>query len=536
MIILKNPRVLIWILFIVIALVVIGPNLNPKGVKVVFVEKDSTSGLSVGDVIYKINDKDATTTSVSEQYSDLVKLETNKGSKFVRVNGTLGITVEKVESTNIHLGLDLKGGVRAVISAEQDDAATIEQIVSTLGTRINVFGLREAVIRPITSGTDRFIEISIAGGNEGELRDLLETQGVFEAKIPFSITAVGGKSTLKLAKDYEIFVSNGSITIENKTYNQGEKFTLESIQFEYNNISSNQRLGLTALVFTGSDVKTVFFDPQRSRVDFDGSAYRWFFSVQLSQEGAERFAKVTKNTATVPGGYLDAPIVFYLDEDLIDSLSISSSLKGRTETEIQISGSAATLKEATAEKTKLQSILRSGALPVEIKIVQLDSISPTLGRSFMSSAALAALGALIGVAIIVFARYRRPKLVLPMLIVVISEVVITLGLSVIIGWTIDLAAIGGIIAAVGTGINDQIIILDQAIKGEVEQLSIRERMKRAFFIVFGAAGTLIVAMLPLTFVGFGALRGFALITIIGVLIGIFITRPAYGKIVENMIK
>ncbi|MBI4162593.1 MAG: hypothetical protein HY513_02830 [Candidatus Aenigmarchaeota archaeon] len=534
--ILKNPRVLVWILFILIALVAISPNLNPKGVKVVFVEKDSASGLVLGETIYKINDQDATIPLASGQYTDLVKLETNKGSKFIRVNGTLGVTVEKVEPTNIHLGIDLKGGVRAVVSAEQDDAATIEQIVSTLSTRINVFGLREAVIRTITSGQDRFIEISIAGGNEGELRDLLETQGVFEAKIPFALNAAGGKATLKLGKDYEVFVSNASITVENNIYKPGEKFNLESIGFEYNNLSNTQKLALTATVFTGSDVKTVFFDPQRSRIEFADSAYRWFFSVQLSQEGADKFAKVTKNTAAVPGGYLDAPIVFYLDKDLIDSLSISSSLKGRAETEIQISGSAPTQQTAVDEKTKLQSILRSGALPVEIKIVQLDSISPTLGSSFMSSAALAALGALIGVAIIVFARYRRPKLVAPILVVVVSEILITLGLSVVIGWTIDLAAIGGVIAAVGTGINDQIIILDQALKGEVEQLSIRERMKRAFFIVFGAAGTLIVAMLPLTFVGFGALRGFALITIIGILIGIFITRPAYGKIVESLMK
>ena len=154
----------------------------------------------------------------------------------------------------------------------------------------------------------------------------------------------------------------------------------------------------------------------------------------------------------------------------------------------------------------------------------------------MYSAILAGFVAIIGVTIIIILRYRHPKLVLPMMIVTISEVIITTGVATVIGWTIDLAAIGGIIAAVGTGINDQIIILDQTLKGEVENLSLKERLKRAFFIIFGAAGTMIVAMLPLTFVGFGVLRGFAIVTIIGVLTGIIITRPAYGKIIESLTK
>ena len=52
-----------------------------------------------------------------------------------------------------------------------------------------------------------------------------------------------------------------------------------------------------------------------------------------------------------------------------------------------------------------------------------------------------------------------------------------------------------------------------------------------FFIIMAAAATTIVAMLPLFAMGFGAFKSFALITIAGVLIGVFIARPAYGRIV-----
>ena len=68
---------------------------------------------------------------------------------------------------------------------------------------------------------------------------------------------------------------------------------------------------------------------------------------------------------------------------------------------------------------------------------------------------------------------------------------------------------------------------------------LKVRMRSAFFIIYASAAVLIAAMLPLAYVGFsrgatgiGVLSGFAFTTIIGVLIGIFITRPVYAKFIE----
>ena len=58
----------------------------------------------------------------------------------------------------------------------------------------------------------------------------------------------------------------------------------------------------------------------------------------------------------------------------------------------------------------------------------------------------------------------------------------------------------------------------------------------AFFIIFGAAATTIVAMLPLTIVGIGFIKGFAITIIVGVLVGTLITRPAYARILEMTTK
>ncbi len=60
------------------------------------------------------------------------------------------------------------------------------------------------------------------------------------------------------------------------------------------------------------------------------------------------------------------------------------------------------------------------------------------------------------------------------------------------------------------------------------------RLSRAFVIILGAAATTVVAMLPLLFMGFGSLTGFALIIILGVILGTFIARPAYGRIIGHI--
>ena len=65
---------------------------------------------------------------------------------------------------------------------------------------------------------------------------------------------------------------------------------------------------------------------------------------------------------------------------------------------------------------------------------------------------------------------------------------------------------------------------------------LREKVGRAFTIIFTTAGVAIVAMLPLLLSGVVEISGFALSTIIGVLIGIFITRPAFGVLIQEIYK
>lgn len=528
-----NIRIMVLVAAIIISVIAIAPNPFPSGMKITYVGENLSSKLQVGEILYKINDGRAED-RLYDIYSGTVKFETNKGVKFAPIEGNIQIEAGKAEQTSIKFGLDIKGGTRAFIKVNSSDPETIKHVLETLNNRINFFGLKEAVFRQVDKN---YVEISMAGGSSQELESLLEQQGRFEAKIPVVLQVKNNASLLKLGKNYNISVSSGSVAINGDMYNEGSSFLIEGINFSLSGVSQ-KFVNITSIVFTSSDIKAVFYDPQRSRVQPVQGGFVWSFAVQLSPEGAQRFAKITKNLEVVPGSqesYLSSQIYFYLDDEVLDSLNIVSTLKGREETEISITGSAASIEESAKERSRLQSILRSGALPVGIEIVQIDSISPTLGEGFLKSAALAAVVAMLGVLAVVVVRYRKFRIVLPMIVTAMAEVLIILGVSVLIGWTIDVAAVAGVIAAVGTGIDSQIIILDQTLRKEKIE-TLREKMRDAFFIIFGAAGTVIAAMLPLMVIGFGALRGFAITTMIGVFVGILITRPAFGAIVERIVK
>ena len=187
---------------------------------------------------------------------------------------------------------------------------------------------------------------------------------------------------------------------------------------------------------------------------------------------------------------------------------------------------------------KLQTILETGKLPVKLKIVQIDNISPTLGAEFLKNALLVGLIALIAVILILTFAYKKAVLSIPIIITGLSEVFIILGIAALIRWNLDLVSIAGIIVAIGTGVDDQIVITDETLNKEntKRKLTWKEKIKNAFFIILGAYFTTLVAMLPLMSAGAGMLKGFALTTIIGISIGVFITRPAFADILSELVK
>lgn len=332
--------------------------------------------------------------------------------------------------------------------------------------------------------------IEVAGATPSDLRDLITQQGKFEAKIGNDTAFVGGE------KDITYVARSGE---QSGIYSCSTMQNQEVCQFR--------------------------------------------FAISLSEEAAKRHANITSKLDLSPENpeYLSQKLDLYLDDKLVDSLYISRDLKGQETTQISIQGSGVgtTRKEAYDNAIKnmkqLQTVLITGSLPFKLKIEKLDTISPLLGKEFTKGIITLALIVFLSVSIVLFIRYRRIKITLAIILTMFSEAFITLAIAALIRWNLDASSIAGIIAGMGTGVNDQIIITDEAVSSGKET-SLKQRIKAALFVIFGAFFTIIAAMLPLFWAGAGLLKGFALTTILSVSVGILITRPAFAEIVRGIIK
>lgn len=266
---------------------------------------------------------------------------------------------------------------------------------------------------------------------------------------------------------------------------------------------------------------------------------QWHTPFTLNEDGARTLQKVAIET-----GAADNPeahyLNMYLDENKIYGAPLSYSAASRLkETPIYSwEASTGTDEVAKTEAETLQIHLRAGALPVNVVLVGSGHVDASLGEQFKTEAVIAGLLSLIAVAAVVFRRYRRPEILVPMVGTSVSEVIMILGVAAAIGWQLDLAAIAGIIAAIGTGIDHLVIITDEVLyEGKLPPTKVfLSRIGKAFAIIFGAAATTIIAMSPLVVMGFGALKGFAITTIIGVFIGVVIARPVYGVVIKELLE
>ncbi|MFH1591922.1 MAG: protein translocase subunit SecD [Candidatus Woesearchaeota archaeon] len=498
-------RVIILLFVLLLCLIAINPNPYASGLEVKNVGGEAASqGIKHGDVVESINGE--TIESIEEFNSVIGSIGVNSTFIFRSSGGEVAyittqkpeITVQIVRTNNIQKGLDLSGGTRVLLRPDVERTVSDQEItnlIDVLNNRLNTYGLSDLQIR---SAKDRegtkLVLIEIAGASRQEVKELIEQQGEFEAKIGNDTVFVGSEKDIT-------FVCKDDGTCS------GIRNCDESA---------------------------------------NGAFCTFEFQISLSGDAAKRHAEITKDIpigAEEDGGrvYLELPLDLYLDGQLVSSLQISEGLKGLETTAILISGPGngatqeAAYDDALKEMNRLQTVLITGSLPFGLEIEKLDSISPLLGGNFVKNAFFVGFLALITVSIITFIRFRKLKIVLPMMFTMASEVFIILGVAAFIGWRLDLVSIAGIIAAVGTGVDDQIVITDEVLRGQERAYNWKQRIKRAFFIIFAAYATTFVALLPLWNAGAGLVRGFAITTLIGITVGVLITRPAFASIVEKLL-
>ncbi len=228
----------------------------------------------------------------------------------------------------------------------------------------------------------------------------------------------------------------------------------------------------------------------------------------------------------------------------IANMDVSSMESSRFQTfsQLNITGHADSYPSSKERLDELLLILESGSLPIAIDSISTESISPFLGKSFLKTSLWIGVFAILTVAIVLFIRYKRFNLAAPIILTSASEILILLGVLSLMNFRLDLAAVAGILATIGTGVDDNIIIIDELLRGKKKDEaehneSLLKKVKKAFFIMFAAAATTAATMFPIIFfsLGLGKLVGFAVTILIGTAIGIFIVRPVYAQIARHIV-
>jgi preprotein translocase subunit SecD len=501
----------IWLFIVIVLLSLLsifassnGFTLFQRGVLITSVEQNSSAfqyGLRQGQIITAIDGKAINNITdysnyIQSKFPSLnqtkIIIKTKDLEAILYTNNAPNITVSKIPKTNLKAGLDLAGGARALVDAQGKDLSSSElnDLVAITTNRFNVYGLSDIKVSPISDlSGKRYMLIEIAGATPTDLRSMIENQGKFEAKIGNQTVFVGGD------KDVASVCRNDATCARIETCQQ--------------------------------DSSSQYF-------------CRFTFTIYLSEDAAKRHADITNAISinvTNPE-YLSQPLDLYVDDSLVESLLISKDLKGQVTTQIAVSGSGTgatqddAYKAAEANMHKLQTILITGSLPYKLQIIKLDTISPLLGQNFVKYILIAGIAALLSASLIIFIRYRKLKQSLTVILISLAEIIIILGVAALIDWNLDLASIAGILASIGTGFDDQIVILDESLHKTA--YSIKQKIKMAFAIIMGAYFTVLVSLLPLMWAGAGLLKGFAITTIIGISVGVFITRPAFGDMIKMM--
>ena len=568
--ILKTPRVLVLLFFLVASLIAISPQFSEEGVAIRAVKQNSTASFAgfenpkaslkptAREIILSINNKpvidektyyeltenlpvnsSAVIVTSKQKYIVYVKpktvtvtlnetewinqtkivfdekknitktlieeIEINKTTKEEIGAEELGLEIFPKPVTNIRKGLDLQVGTRVMLEpAEPITPENMTFVLQNLKERLNVYGLSDIVVTQADDlptylgGTGKqFVVVEIAGATKQEVLELLGKQGKFEAKISNTTVFVGGRDITRVAR-------------------------------------SADQAGI---------------DPQAGcgPTGTGDWSCRFRFAITLTADAAEKQATVTNKldiTSERGEEFLSEKLILYLDDTPVDELLIGAELRGRPLTDIAISGSGSgkTRQEATnnalANMKRLQTILQTGSLPVKLNVVTMETISPTLGKEFVNNALIAGLLSALAISIIIYAKYRRLLIAIPIVLTSLSEIIMLLGFAALINWNLDLAAIAGIIISIGTGFNHQVIITDEILYGGSKDQFVdwKNRVKNGILIIMTAYVTTTSAMIPLWFAGAGLLRGFAITTIFGFTFGVFISRPAYAAIAEILLK
>lgn len=373
----------------------------------------------------------------------------------------------------LDLDISASGKVLTVKLSDAEKAAaddrTIQQSLEIVRRRVDEVGTREPTIQ--RQGADRIL-IQVPGiGSAAELKALIGTT----AKLTFN--PVVGRTT-----DANARPGVGNVLLPSQD-EPGVYYIIENTP-----------------VVTGEELtnaQPAFDQNSQPAVNFT-----------FNPSGARKFGAYT-------AANIGQPFAIILDNEVISAPVIRDAI---TTGSGQISGSM-----DVAGSTQLAVLLRAGALPAELTILEERTIGPELGQDSIDAGKLGSIVAIVAVVAYIVASYGLFGVFAS--VAVIVNVILLLAVMSAIGATLTLPGIAGIVLTVGTAVDANVIIYErireELRKGKRVANSIDTGFQEAMSAIIDANVTTFIAGLVMFFIGSGPVKGFAVTLTIGLVTSVF---------------
>ena len=421
-----------------------------------------------------------------------------------------------------HLGLDLVGGVQALLEADIPSTQTIDPkdmsvAVQIVDNRVNALGVSEAVVQ--SAGSNRIV-VQLPGETDpAQALATIKQTGLLEFVDMSTLSDQMAASLMhtKITTDWLPGDNQSSQIVT-------PEFSITPVQEPSPIITPTQpvQTGPTFhTVMTGTDLKNVGVQTTQ------GGGYVVGF--ELDSEGTQIFKDFTST-------HIGQILGIALDKEVISIPSINTAI---TEGRGVIEG-----RFSAEEANKLAVQLKYGSLPIPLKVVTSETVGPTLGQDSLNKSLVAGFIGMTVVILFMALYYRLPGIIADLAL--LCYALITYALFRMIPVTLTLPGIAGFILSVGVAVDANVLIFER-IKEELRsgrslKQSIDLGWNRAWPSIRDSNFSTLITCVILFWFGntFGAsiVKGFSLTLAIGVMVSMFtaivVTRTFLHLVLDNI--
>jgi SecD/SecF fusion protein len=271
-------------------------------------------------------------------------------------------------------------------------------------------------------------------------------------------------------------------------------------------------------------------------IDTQQLTSQWMVNVTFAGDGGREWEELTGDAACHPPGDPRRRIAIVLDREVISSPEVSPEIQ----CDVGIGGGTTSITGdfTDSEAKDLALLIRAGALPVPVEIVEQRTIGPTLGEAAIRASVFAALvgAALTLVYMVAYYRLLGALAALALLLYGLFSFAALTG----IGATLTLPGIAGFVLAIGMAVDANVLVFERM----KEEYAAGQRLgpaaangfKRAWSAIADSNATTLLAAILLFFLASGAVKGFGITLTIGVAVSMFTALVVTRILVELVVR